>query len=59
MLCESCKTLGEENRKRVESGSQRQLKHLNKGKPHCEYPETCTCRHQPVGEFVNPKARTA
>jgi hypothetical protein len=51
-MCQSCKQLGEENRERRVFG-ERQRSHLNKGKPHCEYPETCTCRHQPVGEFVN------
>lgn len=55
MMCVSCKQLGEENAARWVTG-ERQRSHTNKGKPHCEYPQTCTCRHQPVGEFVNPKA---
>lgn len=58
MMCSSCRKIAADNRERLANGAI-QRSHLNKGKPHCEYPETCTCRHQPVGEFVNPKARTA
>lgn len=55
MMCPSCKRLADESRKRRENpgyqaGSNRWLRHTNKGKPHCEDPMTCTCQHRRPAE---------
>lgn len=56
MMCDSCKHLAERSLARQEnpSGSPRHISHLRKKKPHCEYPETCTCQHEPIAKgYVN------
>lgn len=51
MMCESCKLLADESRRRQEEkpgGANRHTSHTRKKKPHCEYPQTCTCQHRPI-----------
>jgi hypothetical protein len=56
VMCESCKTLAERSRAwQYGRGGNRHLNHLRKAKPHCEYPETCTCQHRKIADGFVPK----
>lgn len=62
-MCPSCQEIAAGNlartkeaaeRKKNGRGGNRHRSHTNKTPPHCEYPETCTCRHRPVADgYVN------
>jgi hypothetical protein len=51
MMCQSCKDLAAVSLRRIQSGGGAlHTSHVRRRKPHCEYPETCTCRHRPVAD---------